>query len=256
MTTTTELRRLWKDYLGETARKNKSVTVPFPGNGRVWNLLVADVAGPAFSLLASIQKKHNYLFLESAGGTWVIRKIAGTDLYSLHSYGIAYDVNPSKNPYRTCTTNIPKAMRDEVLALRTNNGKQVFTWGGNWSPCSKADPMHFQIDCSPADLRTGIKGGPPPTGDDEVERNMADQRSLNAAGFKGADGLVLKVDGVWGANSEHAFTTMCKAAKATSTGGVTTTQLNTAIANHAKLPASATVHPHRHDEGVTGPAAP
>lgn len=48
-------------------------------------------------------------------------------------------------------------------------------------------------------------------GDDDVEDVVKGmQRSLNAAGFKGANGKTLTVDGIWGTNTEHAFTAMCK----------------------------------------------
>ena len=42
-----------------------------------------------------------YYFLESAGGTYNCRMIAGTQVYSLHSYGLALDLNPSKNPHKS-----------------------------------------------------------------------------------------------------------------------------------------------------------
>lgn len=54
------------------------------------------------------------------------------------------------------------------------------------------------------------------------------QRGLNAAGFKGANGKVLTVDGIWGANTEHAFTAMAKAAKKTG-GGVTEARVKALI---------------------------
>lgn len=52
-----------------------------------------------------------------------------------------------------------------------------------------------------------------PPEDDDMEAIKGIQRSLNAAGFKGKDGKVLTVDGIWGTNTEFAFTAMCKAAK-------------------------------------------
>ena len=67
-------------------------------------------------------------------------------------------MNPSKNPYGTNKTDMPKPFTDAVLGLRTGSGARVFTWGANWTPTASADPMHFQIDCSPADVATGIVG--------------------------------------------------------------------------------------------------
>lgn len=45
-------------------------------------------------------------------------------------------------------------MRASILAIRTNNGKQVWGWGGNFS--GSKDPMHYEIICRPSDLATGI----------------------------------------------------------------------------------------------------
>jgi hypothetical protein len=224
----------------------------------MWALSVAKDAAPAFQAFANLMRKHNYLFRESAGGTYNCRQISGNRGWSVHAYAVGIDLNPSKNPYGTAKTDMPKAFTDAVLALRTNNGKQVFTWGMNWTPTSAKDPMHFQINCSPADVRTGIAGQtpPPPNGDDEdmAETTKGIQRSLNASGFKGKNGAVLTVDGVWGDNTEFAFTNMCKDA-ASDTGGITAAEVDTKIANHAKVKASATVHPHAHAEGTTGPPA-
>jgi len=63
----------------------------------------------------------------------------------------------------------------------------------------------------------------PGQGGDDMELIEGIQRALNAAGFKGADGKVLAEDGVWGANTEHAFMAMCKDARS-DTGGVTLAQ--------------------------------
>lgn len=222
MTTTTELRRLWAPWLGNIAKMTKSVRVSFPGDGRTWSLPVADVAGPAFTAFAGLMTRHSYPFLETAGGTWVVRVIAGTNVYSLHSYGIAIDLNPSKNPFRTCITNIPPGFRADVLALRTNNDKPVFSWGGNWRPCTVADPMHFQLDCGPDDLRTGIKGDQggssllpiTPTSSTEDIRWLQDLLNYNPAA------PLISVDGVYGPS------TVAAVKAKTGAEGTTTAQKN------------------------------
>jgi hypothetical protein len=252
MTTSTELRQMWAAYRCDTGDYTR---VAFPTPTSTISLYIAKPTKAAFEALAGIMRKHRYYFRETAGGTYNCRYIGGTTTWSLHAYAIALDLNPSKNKFGQCGTDMPQAFVNDVLALRTGNGKQAFTWGGNWRPCSSADPMHFQIDVSPADAATGIQGQQPPPGDDDVEEVVKGiQRSLNAAGFKGANGLVLTVDGIWGTNTEYAFTTMCKDAQSdTGTGGVTMTQVNAAIATHAKVRASANIHPHAHSEGTTGP---
>lgn len=155
MATTADLRQWWQRWFGESAKRSKSVRVNFYSDtGRVWRLPVADRAGPAFEALSAIFRKHDYGFNESAGGTWVVRPIDGSGKPSLHSYGIALDINPSKNPHdKPLRTNLPAALIADVEALRTRNGKRVFSWGGRWAT---PDAMHFQIDCKPADLLTGI----------------------------------------------------------------------------------------------------
>ena len=45
-------------------------------------------------------------------------------------------------------------MPERICAIRTNNGKQVWNWGGFWS--GNKDAMHYEIVCTPSDIRTGI----------------------------------------------------------------------------------------------------
>ena len=57
---------------------------------------------------------------------------------SLHSYGIAIDINPSRNPYSFSgkrTTDLPP----KFVNILKNNG---FYWGGDWQGFT--DPMHFE----------------------------------------------------------------------------------------------------------------
>ena len=154
VTTTSTLRDWWSDYRCDRSEYER---VAFPGDGREWNLYIARGAVPAYETFAAVMDKHRYLFRESSGGTYNCRPIGSSGQWSLHAYAIAIDLNPSKNPYKSDKTDMPKAFTDEVLGLRTGNGKRVFTWGMNWEPTSSKDPMHFQIDCSPADIKTGIK---------------------------------------------------------------------------------------------------
>lgn len=60
-----------------------------------------------------------------------------------------------------------------------------------------------------------------PKDDLDMEAIKGIQRSLNAAGFLGSNGKALTVDGLWGANTEFAFTAMAKAAKAPGPKGAT-----------------------------------
>jgi len=111
-------------------------------------------------------------------GTFNCRLIGGSTRYSLHSYGIAVDVDPYAlgNPFRVPTgpvwdiTKFTRVQVEAVEAIRSNNGAVVWQWGGRWR---KADTMHWQINCQPADLATGIDWStvdatqPPPSVDEE-----------------------------------------------------------------------------------------
>lgn len=94
---------------------------------------------------------------------------------SIHGYGLAVDIDAPKNPYYRrpiddaiwARIKFTKLQVAAVKAIRTNNGKQAWKWLGD----SIGDTMHWQINCTRADLETGIDsdtvldGGyiPPPT---------------------------------------------------------------------------------------------
>jgi hypothetical protein len=71
-------------------------------------------------------------------GSYANRNIAGTNTPSLHSRGLAIDINPAQNPVTwngVNVTDLPKG----VGRLAAKYG---LLWGGNWTG-SKRDPMHF-----------------------------------------------------------------------------------------------------------------
>lgn len=136
-----------------------------------------------------------------------------------NSWGAAVDVNWSTNPHRRpLTTDRPAAMNRAIVSVRTNNGKQVWIWGGYWST---PDAMHVNAACTPQDLATGInwatvarKAGtpipgpkpppyiPPPDEEDEVQLIRSDPK-------QGGNGAVIAVDGIWRHDvktpSDHTF---------------------------------------------------
>lgn len=75
---------------------------------------------------------------KSIGG-YANRNIAGTSTKSLHSYGLAIDIDPGSNPvtYGYVKTTLPKG----VGKLARRYGLE---WGGNWNG-SKKDTMHFSV---------------------------------------------------------------------------------------------------------------
>lgn len=79
-------------------------------------------------------KKINYDFSDVQ--TFNIRSKRGGGGQSLHSWGIALDINPDRNPYRSFTSDLP----GEVIEIFKKNG---FFWGGDWGGRDN-DPMHFE----------------------------------------------------------------------------------------------------------------
>ena len=93
------------------------------------------------------------------------RLISGSDLLSIHSYGLAIDINPKQNPYLTsCSelkifpkcgqkftnrSNIRPGMVESFLDNESKTVIDVFKengftiWGGDWN--SPIDWHHFQL---------------------------------------------------------------------------------------------------------------
>jgi hypothetical protein len=125
------------------------VRVSFPGpNGPdQWSLLVADKSAPIWAAASQIMASEPYLFRESAGGTYNCRPP------SLHAYGLAIDLNPSKNPYDCpIVTDMPDSFIARMEGIRAN-GKQALQWGGRWACENPPDPMHYQINVAPSDCK-------------------------------------------------------------------------------------------------------
>lgn len=81
------------------------------------------------------------------------RVIAGTSSLSLHSAGIAIDIDPVENPFAAGDPFAGKLQPDHVsaaLAIRNDRGARLWSWGGHWA---KPDRMHFQLDRGPTDMR-------------------------------------------------------------------------------------------------------
>lgn len=122
---------------------------PTPGLGNVSTSNVTTVRTPYGPITVNPQAADNFQgFLKALAGTGykvsslgshAIRNIAGTSTPSLHSYGLAIDINPSANPvsYGNVITNLPKG----IGRLAAKYG---LVWGGNWQG-SKKDAMHFSI---------------------------------------------------------------------------------------------------------------
>lgn len=89
------------------------------------------------------QKPHWAIYFQNVS-TYYYRKIAGTELLSSHSFGIAIDLNPhyarywrwdNKNQKNTIKN---KQYPQEIVAIFEKYG---FIWGGRWE---HYDTMHFE----------------------------------------------------------------------------------------------------------------
>ena len=150
MLSQSELARVWGPPC--TGRK---ATVSLHGTGKV---TVRAQLVDAVKALNNRLIMWNYRTIYSQTGAYVCRLKVGGSGWSNHSYGTAIDINWQRNPYGPrLKTDMPMAMVNSICAIRTNNGKQVWNWGGFWS--GNKDAMHFEIVCSPADIATGIRGG-------------------------------------------------------------------------------------------------
>jgi hypothetical protein len=152
---TSQLRSAW----APPCAASTFVTLNLNGEGRV---TVDPRMREAVTRLNDVLVKWNYFTRKNDTGAYNCRQITGGSGYSLHAYGIALDINWSTNPYGpNLVTDMPQGMVNEITALKTNNGKRVWEWGGSWS--GNKDAMHYEVDCTPADLATGIAGSQAPT---------------------------------------------------------------------------------------------
>ncbi len=142
--TTSALRKLWSQWMCRNG-DGRFADVKVFGKG------VGGVPEPAVDAYKAFERA-----LRSAGyqpgSQWAYncRKIAGTNSFSLHSAGIAIDIDPEQNPYshgNPFSGKIKEHHVNAVLAIKNSQGQSVWSWGGSWS---KPDRMHFQLDQGPS----------------------------------------------------------------------------------------------------------
>lgn len=84
-------------------------------------------------------KEENILSeFKEFGGIFSVRPVRGGSTPSLHSWGLAIDINPSTNPLQK--TSKKRTLSDKFIKCFKDAG---FDWGGDFK--SRFDPMHFQV---------------------------------------------------------------------------------------------------------------
>ena len=115
------------DFLGEKVRVHRRIVEP-----------LAKVTRRLEALLAKEPKLKP--FFTTLGGTFNFRNIAGTERLSMHSYGVAIDLNVARSAYwrwdkpPRWKNKFPQSIVDAFEA-------EGFIWGGRWF---HYDTMHFE----------------------------------------------------------------------------------------------------------------
>ncbi len=132
----TQLKSIFGSTESEVSSQLQTIDFPYPSG----KIRVHEKAAPCFDAVAKELANINYKITET-GGTFVWRaNVNNSSVLSLHSFGIATDVNPDKNPNGggspgNCETDMPK----EFVNVWKKYG---FRWGGNYN--STCDAMHYE----------------------------------------------------------------------------------------------------------------
>lgn len=93
-----------------------------------------DMVGPLTEAFTNLINRNKIGELKTFDGCFNIRKKRGLNSMSLHSWGIAIDVNAAWNQLNMNPTLSPEFVKCFIDA--------GFDWGGTWS---RKDGMHFQL---------------------------------------------------------------------------------------------------------------
>lgn len=156
---TPSTRAYWADLLGDKpeAIEPKLTRVEFLGRSFKVNQYVAPYLLEANRRLADAGVSYR----AESGGGYHFRRTWGrpaetettTEELSLHSWGVAIDINPGQNPpHSDGSTNVPP----EMVSIMRDCG---WAWGGNWRG-DQYDPMHFQFMASPFEYTHALRSEP------------------------------------------------------------------------------------------------
>jgi peptidoglycan hydrolase-like protein with peptidoglycan-binding domain len=133
-----------------------------------------------------------------------------TNIPSLHSYGIAIDIDPGANRYSSGSPWSGKFTPFQISLvekIRNTFGEQLWTWGGRWTT---PDRMHFQLDVPPARCNVDWSTVDNPPLEDEMSLKRGDKgnavRKFQEALMNERPGSLPKfgADGDFGAETETA----------------------------------------------------
>jgi hypothetical protein len=183
--TSASLRQLWDDWM---CRKGGGTYVDVAFFGAK----VGGVPTPAVDAYKALEQAlRNSGYKPRSCWAYNCRKIAGSDKPSLHSAGIAIDIDPAENPFTPGDAFAGKIKPDHVaaaMAIRNVKGGRVWSWGGHWP---KPDRMHFQLDQGPAAVEVDwstVPGGTTPDPDpgppDVKEDEMVLSKGMENAAVK------------------------------------------------------------------------
>lgn len=143
---TTSLRQMWAEwecakgtgkFVGSSLFGRNSGSIPVP-------------AIDAYKAFAQALTSTGYE--PKSAWSYVCRNISGSSKKSLHSYGVAIDIDPTLNPHAPGDKYSGKLQAnhvDAVKAIKNKKGQSIWAWGGDWR---KPDRMHFQIDRDPSNI--------------------------------------------------------------------------------------------------------
>lgn len=94
-----------------------------------------DITVPLEKALRNVVERKLIGQIKTWDGCFCIRAKRGGTTFSLHSWGIAVDINAASNQFNKTPT-----MSPELVACFKDAG---FDWGGDWH--SVKDGMHFQL---------------------------------------------------------------------------------------------------------------
>jgi peptidoglycan hydrolase-like protein with peptidoglycan-binding domain len=181
--TSSTLRSLWSEWM---CRKGSGRFADISFYGKKIGGVPAPAAD-AYRALEAALKSSGYV--PTSRWAYNCRKIAGSNSYSLHSAGIAIDIDPKENPFSAGDRYSGKMRERHVaaaLAIKNTSGERIWSWGGNWS---KPDRMHFQLDQGPDHVTVDwstVPGGRPSGLPSDTSGRLPDQEeNMLGDGAKG-----------------------------------------------------------------------